>query len=222
MQRKARPRPNHDTSVAAQVRIYIDSHPSIKECLASGLLNLSALARRIMDDTGLDQEDAVLVACRRARSATPPIDEEARRKTLARSRVEIASKVAIVTVPNHWRVLERLQPIIREGLKHGRTLRVIQGSQAVTIVTDQHTLATLVKALHDVEGVQIQEDTVEIAVTSPESIRDTPGVMAFLYGALASSGINVLETFSTYTDTIFLVEPDDMMAAFEVLNRCLR
>ncbi len=111
---------------------------------------------------------------------------------------------------------------MRDGLRHGRTFRLIQGSQAVTIVTDQRTLARILEALGDEEPLQVHEDTVEIAVTSPESIRDTPGIMAFLYGALAAKGINVLETFSTYTDTIFIVEPKDMMHAFEVLDGCLR
>ena len=63
---------------------------------------------------------------------------------------------------------------------------------------------------------------VEISVTSPESIRYTAGIMAFLYGSLSSNGINVVETMSCYTDTIFIVDPKDMMRAFEVLTKCIQ
>ena len=37
-------------SLAERTRIYIDAHPSIKDCVAKGLINYSSLARLIMKD----------------------------------------------------------------------------------------------------------------------------------------------------------------------------
>ena len=46
-------------------RDYISQHPSIMDCLAYDVVNFSALARKIMEETGARNEEAVMVACRR-------------------------------------------------------------------------------------------------------------------------------------------------------------
>ena len=63
---------------------------------------------------------------------------------------------------------------------------------------------------------------VELAVTSPESIEDTPGLLAYLSTALASRGINIVQAMSCYTDTIFLLEREDMTTAVDILSHGLR
>ena len=52
-------------SLAEKTRIYIDAHPSVKDCVSRGLINYSSLARMIMKDLELDNEEAVMIACRR-------------------------------------------------------------------------------------------------------------------------------------------------------------
>ena len=52
-------------SLAEKTRVYIDAHPSIKDCVSKGLINYSSLARIIMKDLELDNEEAVMIACRR-------------------------------------------------------------------------------------------------------------------------------------------------------------
>ena len=59
-------------------------------------------------------------------------------------------------------------------------------------------------------------------MTSPESVEETPGLMAFLAGALASKGINIVQAMSCYTDTIFILERDDMTAAIDALTQSLQ
>ncbi|MBW3582141.1 MAG: ACT domain-containing protein, partial [Euryarchaeota archaeon] len=212
-------------STAAVVRDYIDTHPSIKDCLTDGLINLSALSRRIVDERELEKPEAVLVACRRyeqeaAKKETPHLERRLR-ATLAKSRVEIASRVAIVTLRADWKIYRRFEMFLRDSLAEGQLPKLIQGSRAITFITDGRTAEAMRKEIEPENLIDIQKDLVEISVASPESIRTTPGVMSFLYGSLSSNGINVLETMSTYTDTIFIVESQDMMRSFEILSRCL-
>ena len=42
-------------SLAEKTRMYIDAHPSIKDCVSKGLINYSSLARMIMKDIGVDR-----------------------------------------------------------------------------------------------------------------------------------------------------------------------
>jgi len=45
--------------------------------------------------------------------------------------------------------------------------------------------------------------------------------MAFLSASLASSGLNVLQVMSCYTDTILILEERDLMEAFAALKRAM-
>jgi len=69
--------------------------------------------------------------------------------------------------------------------------------------------------------VRTQGGLVELSVTSPENIRAIPGIMAYLSSALSGNGINIVETMSCYTDTIFVLEEKDMVRGFEILSKCI-
>lgn len=218
------PRASQDAapSVASVVRDYIDTHPSIKDCIQDGLLNLSALSRQIMADRGIDKMEATLVACRRYQDAAPRHSEREIKRTLARSRIEMTSKMSIVSIRNDWQMYGRLQSFLRRAMGEGHVPKLIQGSKALTLITDESTAATIAEEIGEDRVLDQRDGLVEIAVTSPESIRTTPGIMAFLCGSLSSNGINVVETMSSYTDTIFIVQPEDMMRAFEILSKSIQ
>ena len=79
-------------SSAQIVRDYIDAHPSIKDCMRMGIINLSALARQIMQDEGIKSEEAALIACRRYElDPRQKINEDAILRVLRRSKLEIFS-----------------------------------------------------------------------------------------------------------------------------------
>jgi hypothetical protein len=204
------------------VREYVDTHPSIKDCLKDDLVNLSALSRQIMKDRGLTSMEATLVACRRYKDTSPRHNERIIRQTLSKSKVEMSSKVAIVTLRNDWQIYGKLQGFLRKALSEGHVPKLIQGSKAITMITDEATAETVEEEIGRTNLLGFDKGLVEISVTSPESIRTTPGIMSFLYGSLSSNGINIVETMSCYTDTIFIVEPQNMMRAFEVLTKCIQ
>lgn len=208
--------------VAKIVRDYVDTHPSIKDCLKDDLINLSALSRQIMKERGLTTMEATLVACRRYKDTSPRHNERTIKTTLAKSKVEMSSKVAIVTLRNDWQIYGKLQGFLRKALSEGHVPKLIQGSKAITLITDETTAQSVEEELGKSNLLGFDKGLVEISVTSPESIRTTPGIISYLYGSLSSNGINVVETMSTYTDTIFIVEPDNMMRAFEVLTKCIQ
>lgn len=208
--------------VARIVRDYVDTHPSIKDCLKDDLVNLSALSRQIMKERGLTSMEATLVACRRYKDTSPRHNERTIKGTLAKSKVEMSSKVAIVTLRNDWQIYGKLQGFLRKALSEGHVPKLIQGSKAITLITDENTAQSVEEELGKTNLLGFDKGLVEISVTSPESIRTTPGIMAYLYGSLSSNGINIVETMSTYTDTIFIIEPGNMMRAFEVLTKCIQ
>jgi len=210
-------------SIAKQVRDYISAHPSMADALKMGIVNHSALARMVGKELGIKREEAVLAACRRY-----PVDriksykEDAVKKVLAKSRIETRTKMATITVVQGMDVLQRLGDVVEELLDENRVCRLIQVSQGTVIIVDDESVARVTKKLRERQVVEVRRNLVELAVTSPESIEDTPGLLAFLSSAVASHGINIVHAMSCYTDTIFLLERKDMTAAIELLSQSLR
>ena len=50
----------------------------------------------------------------------------------------------------------------------------------------------------------------EVTLKSSEDVEKTPGVMAYLSTLLAENGVNIIETMSTWTDTLFVIEEKDI------------
>ncbi len=210
-------------TIAKQVRDYIGSHPSVSDALKMGIVNYSALARLIGKELGAKQEEAILAACRRY-----PVEkmrgysEDAVRRMIQKSRIETRTKVAAITVVQGIDVLQRLGDVVEELLDENKECRLIQVSQGTVIIVDDGSVPRVMRKLREEHVISVNRDLVELAVTSPETIERTPGLLAFLSGALASRGINIVQEMSCYTDTIFILERKDMTPAIEVLTQSLR
>src|SRR5213079_2888343 len=204
--------------IAREVRDYIAGHPSVSDALKMGIVNYSALARKISKELGIRQKEAVLAACRRY-----PVEKlRGYSEDAVRRMIQRRTKVATITVIEGVDVLQRLGDVVEELLDENRVCRLIQVSQGTVIIVDDDSVSRVTKKLRSEHLIGVTRGLVEIDVTSPETIEKTPGLLAFLSGALASRGINIIEEMSAYTDTIFLLERKDMTRAMEVLAQNLQ
>ena len=210
-------------SIARQVRDYIAGRPSITDAIKMGIVNDSALARLVSKELGVRKYDAVLAACRRF-----PVEkmkgyrEDAVKRMLKKSRIETRTKIATITVVQGVDVLQRLGDVVEELLDENKICRLIQVSQGTVIIVDEGSVPRVTRKLREGQVINVGRDLVEITATSPESVEETPGLLAFLSGALASRGINIVQAMSCYTDTIFILEKEDLTAAIEVLTQSMR
>lgn len=209
-------------STAAVVREYIDTHPSIKDGMRMGIINLSALARKIMDEKGLKSEEAALMACRRYElDPKARINEDAILKVLRRSKLEIRTRVATLTVRPSWNLYAKLEKTMNTLRGRNPNFHVIQGTGSVTLIMDGSVVNDVLSIVGDDEVLKKETDLVELIVNSPDVIEDVPGILAFLSSSLSSKGINFLEVISCYKDTMFVIEQSDMMPAFDTLNKII-
>ncbi|HVL87188.1 MAG TPA: ACT domain-containing protein [Candidatus Thermoplasmatota archaeon] len=214
------PRRQVEHSAAKLVRDWIDGHPSVKDCMKLRVINLSALARLIMDDTGIQSEEAALVACRRYElDPSEKINEEQILRVLRRSKIEMRTKVSIITARPDWEIFAKLEKTMNALRGRSFALHVIQGSESVTLITDGAIADEIEGIVGKQDLIKRENGLVELVVTSPDVIEEVPGILAYLSSALASRGINFLEVISCYKDTMFVIEETDMVKAFDVLNR---
>ena len=191
---------------------YISNHPSVKDCLKNDLINFSSLSRKIAKELDLNLKknfDAILIACRRFQRKLK--NEEAAEsrilRILKKSRIEIKNKVIAVVLEKDifFGTLLSLEKDIR---KKNEVFRIIDGASAVTVITNEEFLDTIRKYFKNsiiVENTRLAE----ITIKSPEELETTPGAYAYLCSLLGENNINIVETLSCWTDTIFLVDEKD-------------
>jgi len=212
-------------SVADETRRYIESRPSIRDCLRYDIVNFTALARRIRAETGLESQEAVEIACRRYRRQMQEgaTEEEKLREVLRASHMEIRTHVAAVTARGDLEFLERLVMGAERILsKRDRLVQLFQGSGAVTVMCDEEILGPILNAIPRPALLDVQRRLSAVIVRSSEDVLVTPRVLGFVAEAIGRAGINCVEMMSVYTDTLFVFRAPDAVRAFEVLSELSR
>ena len=200
---------------------YIAEHPFVKDCLKKGLINYSSLTRQICSDLNLDAKksfDAVLIACRRFynKIKSEATIEKKILEILKGSKLEVKNKINAI-------VLEKgifspnLIDIEKEAKKLLETFHIVEGATAITIITSDD-FAKKIKQIFRNKILKENKDLVEVILKSPKEIETTAGVISYLYSLLGENGINVYETLSCWTETIFLVEEKDLSRVMELLR----
>ena len=211
-------------SIAEKTRVYIDAHPSVKDCVSKGLVNYSSLARAIMKELDLDNEEAVMIACRRyaSKMGVSTDHEISILNILKDSRLEMRTKTCIVTAKNDWSVLHKMDNLFKDLWNEDSIMQIVQSASAVTIIADKMLKERIIDTVGRFNILKIRENLVEITVKSPEKIVETSGVIAYLITNLSDAGINIEETVSCHTDTVFIVGEYDMINAYSVLTKCIQ
>ncbi len=192
-------------STSELVWLYVKQRPFLKEVLRQGVVNYSALARRISADAfGSEiRQNAVKMALIRLGGRMDEVEsslEERILSVLKRSSMVLKSKVAIVISK---RELEGIRPL--SNVKSGRHITYIVEQREVERIPP--------KALWKRE-----ENLNLIIIESPEDVEEVPGVISYILGSLASEGINVVEFISCYTDTLLVVRQADTERAYRILS----
>ncbi len=199
---------------------YIETHPSIKDCVKKKLINYSKLARQIIKDNSMKSSDfdAVLVAARRyfrklSKSASA---EDRIRSLLSRSRIEIKSKVAVVVIDKHI-FTDDLLELERRIKKSRNAFYAIEGTDAITIITAAAFLDDIHSSFKS-SIIKVCADLALVVIASPEEIEETPGVFSYLSALLSDKGINILEAMSCWSETLFVVAEQDIARVLEALR----
>jgi len=200
---------------------YIAEHPSIKDCLKKGLINYSSLTRKLCKDLNLDIKknfDAILIACRRyhRKVSKEPILENKIIKILKDSKLEVKNKIVVILVEKdiYYGHIIELQKEIK---KKSELFHIIEGSSTITVISS-HEFLDIIKKLFKNKIIKVTENLAEVTLKSSENMENTPGVIAYLSTLLADNGINIIETMSTWTDTLFVIAEEDIAKVMELLR----
>ena len=208
-------------SITKLAERYIMEHPSIKDCLKNGLINYSSLSRQIANELNLNPKkhfDAILIACRRLKRKLKKEDnfEWGILKILKQSKIEIKNKIIAVVLEKDI-FFENVLAIAKEIKRKKEVFKVIEGVSGITIVTTEDFLPLIRK--HYKNKIIVENGNLaEITIKSPKEIETTAGTYAYLCSLLGENNINIVETLSCWTDSIFLIKEEDVGKAMGLLR----
>ncbi|MBU0615552.1 MAG: ACT domain-containing protein [Nanoarchaeota archaeon] len=207
-------------NLAKSTEKYIQEHPGIRECFRQGLINFSALSRKIALDMHLDVKndfDAILIACRRyhTKLRKEPILGSKILDIMKSSKLEVKNKIVDLIVEKSV-FFNHLIEIQKEVKQRQERLNIIEGTNTITIITSMEFLPFIQK-LFKKKIIRVYENLAEVVFKSPENLTETPGFIAHISTLLADNGVNIIEVMSTYTDTLIVVNEKDIAKVMELL-----
>lgn len=208
-------------STAELTEEYIQSHPSIFDCLNKGLINYSALAREISKDLGISKKssvEAILVASIRFREKNKKYGEHLEKKILAilkSSDFEIKNKITIFILEKHYS--EELIAIEKTIRKERGLFYAIEGESTITLVVqEKNTLEIEKKFAHKI--IKKIKRLSLINIKSSKEMEDTPGVIAHITKLFFQNGVNIYEMMSCWKDTLIVIDTEDISKAAKFLD----
>lgn len=209
-----------EVSIAKKVKHFVLERPFVRESLKRGLVNFSALARTIIKEEKLSKQDfdAVVVALRRLfeNSFASKDFEEKIIGLLRKSRVEVKNSISVVVLENKI-LLSQLAKILNQAVEDDETFHLIHGTRTFTIITTSN-VAKKISETFSQNVVSRKDGLVEVVVRTSKDIEKIPGVVAYMYSRFSEKGVNILETLSSWTETLFVVEEKDALLAMQAVK----
>jgi aspartokinase len=214
-------------TIAAVVEKVVRESPLIEECLAAGLVNLSALARTIRPqvESELMKKAGTAALVMALRRLAPQLERKAGdpRGILRLIRdITVRSNITEFTFRNSDTILQcqvrLLQSIRGEG---DHFITCTQGVHEMTVMVHTDYESVVEKIFHEERRVSKVKNLAALGIHLTPKVVEVPGVYYAILKQLTWSGINVVEVVSTMTELTLLLEKKNVEQAFVVLKKHL-
>ena len=97
-------------------------------------------------------------------------------------------------------------------------LNVVEGISAITLIFDQNLYNEIYSQFNAREVLDKRQKLAAVILRSPKDLVSTPGCLLNFVSAISRKGINIEETLSCFTDTIFILNMNDVSKGFAALT----
>ena len=203
---------------------FIDAEISIKKGLARRIINVRSLAKHILSTQKLSASlDAVISAIRRYSEDINKKEETySVHNVLKQAKVAIRTKMSSLLLKRTDFVKTKLgrQDKFMDFQDHD-IIRVLEGSNALTIVIDQKNLDKVKAAFPKDIILEENKKVGMIEIGYPRILKKIPGVFSIIYNELAENGISIIDALISSNEHILIVEEDKLLKAFDLIyNLC--
>ena len=184
---------------------YLTKHPEITKAKQKGVLNERGLARRLVDENIVSDDEftAALGVIRRFNWQTIQSPAPAL-KTVSYS---IQSDRTVLTYEKRQSVLKALQDTLRETeLQRGDTIKIVTGSNTVTAVINDENHDEI-NNLQDYDAYQdMKQGLAEVSLRFSEEASTTTGLLGAVTQALHLHDITIYEAMTSADECLCYIE----------------
>lgn len=209
-------------SVQEEVWKFIESDISIKKDLARKIINIRKLASHIAATQKISGNiDAVISAIRRYSIDHKKVEENySIHEVLKQAKLSIRTKMSSLLLKRTDLVKTKLgRPDSLMDFKGHDVVRIMEGSQALTIVIDQKNFEKTKSHFPKELILEENKKIGMIEISYPRILKKTPGVFSIIYNELAENGISIIDALISSNEHILLVEEDKLLKAFDLIYK---
>lgn len=212
-------------TVPEVVEDIVKRSPFLEEGLSLGLINLSALARRIQPEVQERlwkdiQEGAIVMALKRLSQKIETKGSRIEPVLKKITDISVRSNLTEYAFQNSPTLFDRQRELISslEG-KANTFLTMTDGIHESSIFINQGLTGIVEKNFAGEHLRKKIENLSAITLILPEETAEIPGVYYSILKMLAFEGINFVEAVSSYTELTIFVDDKNVDRAFAVLKR---
>ena len=219
-----------DKSTTELAKEEINSSLYLLEVLKKGMISFSALARgllpKIKEKNRKANFSSVLIAIQRYYDEIK-IDQIDNKlgKILKGCELIMKNNISSLTIERTKLSVNLINEVSREiRWDLGDIMFFIQGSGEITVVIDKKNEKRFFKL-----GKKIIEKKDNLAILSVREAqefenysKDVPGYLALLTSTLANNFVNIYDIASTYKQIIFIINEEDLMKAYNALDKLIK
>ena len=201
---------------------FIDTDISLKKDLSRKIVNVRSLAKYITTTQKINTSlDAVISAIRRYKLDTKKgEDTNSVHFVLKQARVAIRTKMSSLLLKRTDLVKTKLgRPDKLMDFQDHDIIRVLEGSQALTIVIDQKNFDKI-KSIFPKDLILEENKKVGmVEINYPRILKRTPGVFSIIYNELAQNEISIIDALISSNEHILIIEEEKLLKAFELIQK---
>lgn len=205
------------------VKKIVREQPFVEEGLSMGVISVAGLAEnvqpRVEKELGKKVNlPAVVMALRRFSEDIPSHREI--NKFNYKGELIIKTNICDFTFVKSTSLMSKLKTIHSlVSFERGDTLNVILGNNEVCIIISEKYIGKLTKFMSGEKILNKELDLVALAIIfKSDDFTETPGVIFNVVRKLAWENINIYEIISTMTELTFILNKEDSMKAYDVLQ----
>ena len=202
----------------------IMDEPFLMESLHDGLINVSALSRKIgpkiNELTGRKvNNNAIIMAIKRLElEDIKPKNKKLNKALKNLGDITVRSGLTDYTFKNSKNVEEKLSKIAKEVMMNEFGFQTTsKGIHETTIIVSNNMHLVILEIMKGEETLSIIDELSSITIQLPKENSDVPGLYYYLLGQIAWKGISIVEVISTTNEFTIILKNNQVGIAFETL-----
>jgi len=127
--------------------------------------------------------------------------------------------ISVLRSPTVIEQLKKLYDIVK--FEKGDILNIIQGSNELSIVTNERYKSKFLEILEKEKILNIEEKLISLTMTFSKEFLYTPGVIFNIIRNISWENINIFEIVSTNTELTVIIHKKDAMKGYKALEKLI-